>query len=256
MPLLEIPYGQLFYVQRGTNTPPLVCIHGAGGTHQHWGIQFRELSKYIRVIALDLPGHGRSSGPGCRSVSEYSDMLIASLDALGLNQVILAGHSMGGAVALWSALSDPERVAGLALIGTGGKLPVLPTLFDYLEQGNLVETVRSIVQRAYSSKTPPSLRAMGEAAFMQMDRQVFYDDLLACAGYDVMSRLHTLTCPTLIICGEDDQITPPKFSHHLHTAIEGSTLTIVPDAGHMVLLEQADVVDTLLWNFIQQQIQP
>lgn len=242
MPFVETSYGRIFYAPGGTGTLPVVCLHGAGGTHQHWGLQLAALRSAMRICTLDLPGHGRSSGPGCRSVADYSAAVVAVLDALQDERVVLAGHSMGGGVALTTALNHPERVAGLVLVGTGAKLPVMPALFEHIEQGNLAAAVRLIVEGAYASSATPAMLAAGERAFMQTDPDVFYGDLLACAGYDVRDDLGSIQCPTLIICGDEDRITPPKFSALLHSRIGGSRLVVVPGAGHMVLVEHPAAV--------------
>ncbi len=252
MPFLHTMYGTLFYVQRGTDTPTVVTIHGAGGTHQHWGLQLQALGDTTCMIALDLPGHGRSPGPGCHRIIDYSQILIAALDALGRDQVVLAGHSMGGAIALWTALTRPDRVAGLALIGTGARLRVLPALIEGFA-ADPAAAVRLIVERAYSSTAAPELRAAGEAAFRQTDPTVFRGDLLGCNVFDVLEQARAIRCPTLLLCGTEDQLTPPRFSQYLHTQIAGSTLVLVPGAGHMVLIEQPEAVNAALRAFVHHE---
>ena len=115
----------MFYTKRGNQGPTVVCIHGAGGSHLHWGYQLRELATTAQIIAVDLPGHGRSDQPGRSSIHDYSQAIIAFMDAIGCEQAILVGHSMGGAISMWTAFEAPERVSGLGLIGTGGRLRVL-----------------------------------------------------------------------------------------------------------------------------------
>lgn len=251
MPALETSRGALFYAQRGAGEPVLVCIHGAGGSHQHWGLQLQALGTTARIVALDLPGHGRSPGRGCGNIADYSRVVVAALDALDLDQVVLAGHSMGGAVALWTALTAPSRVAGLALVGTGARLPVMPALLENMER-EPTAAIRLIVAYAYSHSAAPQLRSAGAAAFMRTNPQIFHADLLACHAFDVRTRLGAVTCPTLVICGNEDRITPPKFSQYLYNSIAGSKLVMVPAAGHMVLLEQPEAVNTALSQFVQE----
>src|SRR5204862_2295806 len=104
MPVVSTPAGDIFYLGRGHGGAALICIHGAGGTHAHWGYQLRDLSDIAQVYLPDLPGHGRSP-PGRASVAGYSAVLLDCMDAYGLEHAVLAGHSMGGAIALWTALS-------------------------------------------------------------------------------------------------------------------------------------------------------
>ncbi len=252
VPLLETSRGTLFYAERGTGDVALLCVHGAGGSHQHWGLQLRNLSNTARVIVLDLPGHGRSPGAGHTTIADYSAVLVAALDALALERGVVAGHSMGGAVALWSALHTPERVAGLVLVGTGAKLPVLPVLFTHMQQGNHVAAVRLIVERGYARSASPDLQASGEAAFLQTDPDVFAGDLQACDGYSLMTQLGAITCPALVVCGTEDRITPPKFSHLLHDTLPNATITMIPHAGHMVLIEQPHALNQAIRHFLAQ----
>lgn len=257
MPYCQTREGELFYARRGPAEPvpgsTMVCVHGAGGTHQHWGNQFRSLRQARSLIALDLPGHGRSAGPGRNSVATYGQVLVAALDSLGLEQVILAGHSMGGAVALRAALEYPERVAGLVLVSSGARLPVLPALFEHLEQGRPAEAVRLIVERAYGRGAAPALRAAGEKAFLKTDPQVLYGDLQACAGYNSRERLAEIRCPTLVLCGDDDRVTPLKFSHTLYEGIGGARLIVLPGAGHMALLERPASLSTAITRFLAEE---
>jgi len=98
--------------------PPVILIHGAGGNHLYWPPELRRLAGF-RVLALDLPGHGKSSGVGLQSIRDYASSLMTYMDAVGLSRAVIVGHSMGGAIALTLCLDHAERVAGLGLIATG-----------------------------------------------------------------------------------------------------------------------------------------
>ncbi|NTW97360.1 MAG: alpha/beta fold hydrolase, partial [Oscillochloris sp.] len=128
MPTLETATGLVFYATHGEAGPALICLHGAGGSHSHWGHLLGGLADCARVFAPDLPGHGRSAPPGRATVDGYVEFLFEFMDALGLERALLAGHSMGGAIALAAALARPGRVAGLALLGSSARLRVLPAL--------------------------------------------------------------------------------------------------------------------------------
>src|SRR4030065_234274 len=109
--------------------PPLVFIHGAGGTHLHWPPQVRRLHGQ-RVFALDLPGHGKSSGVGSQNIADYAKAAVDFLDAARLNAAVFVGHSMGSAIALTLALDFPKRVLGLGLVGSGARLRVAREILD------------------------------------------------------------------------------------------------------------------------------
>ncbi len=249
MPFIAAAQERLFLAERGSGSPALLCIHGAGGTHQHWGFQLQALHATMRVLAVDLPGHGRSARPGRSHVADYSRVVLSVLDALDLEQVVLVGHSMGGTVALWTALEAPERVAGLGLLATGARLPILPDLLHRFSD-NPDAAVRLIVELAYADNAGVALRQAGELAFRQIDATVFQGDLQACDAFDVRGRLSALHCPTLVLCGEEDRVTPLKFSRYLHEQIAGSTLVVVPHAGHMVMLEQPQTVSEALGHLM------
>lgn len=249
MPFLPTAQGVIFSARRGSGEPSLVCVHGAGGTHQHWGKQLRDLSNALHVVSFDLPGHGRSPGTGHSNVSDYSSVVAAVLDTLHLERVVLAGHSMGGAVALCTALAIPQRLAGLVLVGSGARLPVAPSLVQQVSRGDHAAAVMMIAAMVYHHTASPELRAQGEAAFLGTDPLVLAGDLQACAAYHIADALHHISCPTLIICGEEDRVTPPSFSAYLHEHIGGSSLVMVPNAGHMVLIEQPDAVTVAIRQF-------
>ena len=150
------------------NAPPLVLIHGAGGTHMHWPGELRRLPT-TTVYALDLPGHGQSGGAGCTTITEYAQAVAAWADALGLPRFILAGHSMGGAIAQMVALRQPQRLAGLILVGTGARLAVSPAILDGLGR-DYAATARLIAEWAYRRQgDPATLDAYAPVSYTHLD---------------------------------------------------------------------------------------
>ena len=128
MPAINLPDGTLYYAQShpdATAFPPLVLVHGAGGSRLDWAPELRRLPD-ARVIALDLPGHGKSTAPGRNTLDAYARDVAALLDALALDRAVIVGHSMGGGVAQLLALDWPERIAGLVLLGTGASCRSIP----------------------------------------------------------------------------------------------------------------------------------
>jgi len=251
MPIAATPSGEIFYAKRGSRGPALICIHGAGGTHAHWGYQLRDLSDIAQVYLPDLPGHGHSPPPGRASVAGYSAVLLDLMDACGLERALLAGHSMGGAIALWTALSAPARVAGLGLVGTGARLRVAPAILGGFE-GDIPATIRLIVDYSYAPTTPAALLEQAEASYAEADPAAFRDDFVACDAFDVLARLDEIRCPTTIVCGTEDRLTPPKYSQALRDRIAGATLTLVPNAGHMVMIEQPAAVSESLRGLLRE----
>ena len=245
MPVVSTPAGDIFYLGRGRGGTALICVHGAGGTHAHWGYQMRDLSDAGLIYTIDLPGHGRSAPPGRTTIAEYGAALLDMLDVLGLERAALAGHSMGGAIALWAALQAPERVAGLGLVGTGGRLRVAPAILDGLSR-DLLATIRLIVGYSYAPTASARMRLRAEESYAECDPIVYRGDFVASNGFDILARLPEIGCPTVVVCGTEDHMTPPKYSEALRDAIPGATMALVPGAGHMVMIEQPAAVSAAL----------
>lgn len=223
----------LFYAARGAG-PPLVCLHGAGGSHTHWGHVLAGLADVARVIVPDLPGHGRSAPAGEATIAGYGAAVLALLDSLGLERAALAGHSMGAAVALEAALAAPDRVTGLALVGAGARLRVAPAML-----AGLAEAPDEAIERLVTAMFPePSahLRAAAVAEYRR-DPARLRADLLACDGWDVRARLSALSCPAAVVCGELDALTPPRLASELAGLLDGAALTLLPRVGHVPMLE-------------------
>ncbi|MEZ4731634.1 MAG: alpha/beta hydrolase [Caldilineaceae bacterium] len=249
MPTLTIADQTIYYTHSKppvAQRPPLVLVHGAGGDHLHWPPQLRRLAG-CEVYALDLPGHGRSPGAGRDTIAAYVQVLSAFVDTLALPPFVLAGHSMGGAIALAFALDYTDLLAGLVLIGTGARLRVSPTLLAGL-QTDFDATTAQVIDWMYTSAFPYRPQALQQ--LRTNDPQTLHDDFLACDHFDVRVQVASLTLPTLIICGVADTMTPIKVSETLHQAIGGSQLHRVAAAGHMVMIEQPAAVTGLVDEFL------
>jgi pimeloyl-ACP methyl ester carboxylesterase len=230
------------------NAPPLVLIHGAGGTHMHWPGELRRLPA-TTVYALDLPGHGQSPGAGLTTIADYTQAVMAWADAVGLPHFVLAGHSMGGAIAQTAALRQPERLAGLILVGTGARLGVAPAILAGLGQ-DYAATARLIAEWAYRRGTDSTTLDAYAAAMLATPVQVTHDDFAACNAFDVTSEVSQIALPTLVIVGLEDRLTPPKYSRFLAQEIPAARLLQAPEAGHMVMLEQSDLVAAAVREFV------
>ncbi|MDI3317717.1 MAG: alpha/beta hydrolase [Bacillota bacterium] len=222
--------------------PWLLAVHGAGGGARHWLPLLRLLARErLLALAPDLPGHGGSAArTGEVSIPAYAAWLGRLLDALaaswpGLGRPWLAGHSMGGAIAQEAALAFPERLAGLVLVATGARLRVAPAFLEQMEAGSLPPLLR-----APSGEGPGGAEGPGraeEADPEEVALPVALADFLACDRFDRREAVGAIRLPTLVIHGEADPLTPPRYGEFLASRIPGARLERVPGAGHFVLLE-------------------
>lgn len=249
MATVTVDGAEIYYETTGGGPLALCLVHGAGGWAGGWIRQLEALADTARVVAMDLPGHGRSGGTPAATIAEHVAFVRAFVRALGLETVVLGGHSMGGAVALAYALADPSDLAGLVLIGTGARLRVLPQIFDMLER-DYRGALRFITDRALSPKTPRALAETMASQAAERPHAAMVADFRACDGFDVMTRLAELSVPTLVLCGADDQMAPPKYAEFLRENIRGAELAVIADAGHWVHVEQADDANAKISEFL------
>jgi pimeloyl-ACP methyl ester carboxylesterase len=231
----------------------ILFIHGAGGGQYTWSYQKTFFEKRFNPIVLELPGHGASEGEGEEEIVRYAGHVTSFLKALGLSRVFLVGHSMGGAITQTVALKHPEVLKGIVLVGTGARLKVLPLILDGIRT-NFEETVRKINELCFFQKASPLLMERSLAGLMQCRPEVLYGDYLACDQFDIMNEIEKIDLPTLILCGQEDGMTPVKYSQFLLQRIKGSRLEILPDAGHMLMMEAAELFNEKIGAFVSNPI--
>jgi len=253
MPYAQLPGERIFYAEhRPQETeeelPVVICIHGAGGSHLSWPPELRRLAG-ARVLVLDLPGHGRSTGAGRQTIDEYVALLLAFIDSLQLSPAIIMGHSMGGAIAQQMTLAHPDRVRGLVLLGSGARLRVAPAILQGILD-DFESAIEIICEWAYGPDTPDDLTLSGRQMMAQTSPQVMHGDFLACDTFDIMPRLNEIDAPTLVITGSADRLTPPKYANTLAENIPAAKLVLVENAGHMVMLERPQEVASAVARFL------
>lgn len=247
MPTITVSQGELYFARAGQGQPALLFIHGAGGDHTIWGEQLRELARDFSVAALDLNGHGRSPARVGDGLQTYVEDVLAVLNALALPTVVV-GHSMGGAIALTVALQCPKNLVGLGLVGTGARLKVHPQILE-LCQTDFEKAVELVVSWAFAEQADPALKDKAREQMRRNGRDALSRDFLSCSTFDVMSRLSEISVPTLVICGREDKLTPVKYSEYLQQNIPNAHLKIIERAGHMVMVEQPQMVNQALREF-------
>lgn len=239
--------------------PVLVLIHGAGTDHTFWGLQTRYFAHHgFSVLALDLPGHGRSDGPPLGSIDAIADWLWQVLDAAGATQAALAGHSMGSLIALAAAAKQPENTKALVLVGVAERVAVHEDLLAAAAR-NDPSALDMITDWGFGKPShlgghqAPGLWMLGggRALLASGAPGVLGRDLAACDAYqDAVEVAHKVTCPVLMLLGAGDRMTPPKMTKALAAAFEHAETEILPATGHMIMVERPnetiDAIDGFL----------
>ena len=256
--------GQDVYAYTGTRPlsaalPTAIFIHGAGADHSVWALQSRYFAHHgWNVLAVDLPGHGRSGADALGSVEAIADWIPVVLDAAKIAKAALVGHSLGSLAALECAARHSERVTKVVLVGPAAPMTVAEPLLEAAKRNDHV-AYELITGWSYSAgkqlggNTVPGIWLTGNAMRL-MERTkpgVLHADLMACHAYG--GGLHAaarLRCPVLVIMGERDIMAPPKNAKLLNAALPGPRIVTLPDCGHALMAEQPDAVLDALRAFL------
>jgi pimeloyl-ACP methyl ester carboxylesterase len=225
----------------------LLFIHGSGGSRESWHYQLRA---FPDARAVDLPGHPK--GEPCTSIEACVEWLRDQLAEGERKDLALAGHSLGGAIALQYALCYPDELAAIILVGSGARLRVHP---QYLEQLEAALEAGSDIDEALSvgyERVDPKLAEVLKRRRAENGAAVTLADLRACDRFDVMDRVGEIRIPMLAVCGSDDIMTPPKYSLYLAEAMPDARVTIIPGGTHMVFAEQPDAVNRAILEFLSE----
>ncbi len=244
---VAMDWGYMAYLEEGRGRP-LVFVHGAGNRAQVWEGVMEELRGGFRVIALDLPGHGASSCKLEETIEGYASRVEEFLDALELQEVVLVGHSMGGAVAI-KTVPRSTRISGVVLVGTGVTLSVNPRILSGLKE-DFRGTVAAMARWCFSKDVHPPLVEKAGEMMLQAGRDVLYRDMYACSVYSGKEDLGGIAVPALVICGEKDVMTPVALSRELVKSIKDARLTVVEGRGHMVHMEAPGAVALAIRAFL------
>ena len=226
------------------NAPVCVCIHGSGADGVVWSYQVSRLSRHFRIIAPDLPGHGRSGGTARESVEQYAAWLDRFVAAMDIPSFFIMGHSFGGAVAQQYARQHAGRVTGLVLVGTGTGFRLSRTYRSLHEQGMSPDEII-----AAGGALPAALRK-GYELLVQQSGGVLHEDLIAAGKFDSTSWISSLEVPCLVVWGSNDVITPRELPESLARGLPQSSFRIIQGAGHVVMIDARDAFNEAVKTFI------
>lgn len=229
--------------------PLVVFIHGAGLDHTVWALPARYFAHHDHaVLAVDLPGHGKSEGAPLTSVAALADWIARLLDEVGAAKAALVGHSMGALVALAAAARHGARVSALALLGAAPKMPVHPDLLAAAEANDhaafdlMTSWGFGPAGHLGGARVPGTwLMGGGERLLERVKPGVLYADLAACNAYaEGLEDAVRVACPAVVIMGAADKMTPARAGAKLAGAIPGAQQVTIPGCGHMMLAEKPD----------------
>lgn len=229
--------------------PTVVFIHGAEHDHCVWVLQSRYLAHHGHgVLAVDLPGHGRSGGEPLRTVEAMANWVRALLDAAGVQKAVLVGHSMGSLIAIECAARYPDRVAKLVLVGTAFPMKVSDELLTATRDDEpLAQDMVNIWSHSayahYPSNPGPGFWVIGENLRL-MQRQkpgVMHADFSACNDYaNGVAACGQVKCPVLLVVGKRDMMTPPRATKDIVGALADKRIVEIAGSGHAIMAEKPD----------------
>lgn len=239
--------------------PAMVFIHGAAFDHSVWQWQSRYFAHHgYSVLAVDLPGHGRSPGAVRATIEEWAEWVAAFFEAVGISNVTLVGHSMGSLIALETALAHGARISKLALVGTAAPMPVgdafLAAALDCSPAALDMEAVWGHSRQAQLMQSPvPGMTLLGASRSLNERSKpgALHATLVACNTYrPSMDAVRALKIPTLVVAGKRDQMTQLKAGKALAAQIPGAKLAIL-DAGHSMMSEAPRELLSELRGFLE-----
>jgi pimeloyl-ACP methyl ester carboxylesterase len=260
MPFCKIDGLQIHYQTPADLTNPqgqrILYVHGTGCNGGLWNRHMAEIAEAHTPVAIDLPGHGKSSGAGFRGVADYTHFVMELASSFGWERYLVAGHSLGGAIALATATYDHTHVSGMLLIDTGARLRVNPEILDAAREAAAQGQAIPLPRWSFAEKTTQSVIDAVGRKFADTPPEVTLKDWISDDSFDFLNRLGNITVPTLAICGQEDQLTPVRYHEFFRDHLPNCQLEVVPDSGHWPYAEQPELFDRAVRGFLDSLPNP
>lgn len=231
------------------NRRTLVFIHGSGGDHTNWIRQYTPLKSVFNIVAIDLPGHGRSEGPGERAAPAYVEWVKKTLDKLAIKRPVLIGHSLGAAICLNFAIRYGETASAVVPVGGGIRMPVNPAILDGLKEDPAL-VIALAAKLSVAKANRERLSGLLSDELTRVDPVILHGDFFACSRLDLTEDVAGIRLPVLVICGTEDKMTPPALSEAIRDRIAGARLELIGGTGHFVMLEDPEAFNAVLTDFV------
>jgi pimeloyl-ACP methyl ester carboxylesterase len=253
---MNSPWGPINYRFGGgdlqKDKPAALLVHGSGGTGNAWDPVIDQF-QWLSPIAIDLPGHGKSTGATCETADEYAKVLDHIRQELGLDKVVVIGQSLGGMIAQCYAHQFQQSCLAAIIVCSAAS-------FDIPEER--LEMVRSNWEAHVAINYPQQVSPRATSTLLETARQlnmarqpdVYLADLIVCRNANSTSWAHEISVPTLLIAGYEDQQIPPRLSEILYELIPNANLTIIGPSGHNIMLEQPLRLVGAIEPFVRQHL--
>jgi pimeloyl-ACP methyl ester carboxylesterase len=240
------------WVNNGSFLPDrrtLVFIHGSGGNHTDWILQYTPLKNFFNVAAIDLPGHGQSDEPGEQEVGAYAAWVRRMLGELGIVMPVLIGHSLGAAICLSCAAAWGHEIAALVPVGGGVRMPVNPAILEGLKE-DPAAIIALAATFSLARANRERLSGLVTSSLSRINPAVLHGDFLACSRLEFEEEAAGIRIPALVLCGAEDKMMPPALSEELRARIPGAGMDLIPGAGHFPMLENPEAFNRSLTDFV------
>jgi pimeloyl-ACP methyl ester carboxylesterase len=229
----------------------VVFIHGSGCDHTLWEHQYSAFDHVFNMVGIDLPGHGRSEGKGEQDVERYVEWVRKTIETLGVRRPVLSGHSLGAAISLAFAVKYGGLLSGIIPVGGGVTMPVNEAILQGV-RNDAAATLAFIAKFSVAKQNRDRFVKPLIDGMMKVNPEVIYGDFLSCDRLDITDNIKSINIPTLLVCGEDDKMTPPALSRHMAKTISGAELSVIEAAGHFVMQENPSVFNCVIKDFIER----
>jgi pimeloyl-ACP methyl ester carboxylesterase len=240
----------VFYRVNGVeNGFPIIFVHGLAGDSRFFHNQLKYFGNSYKTIAIDLPGHGRSSYIAEQSISLYNNSIEAVVRNEKIDKYILAGHSMGGVICLENYLKHKDKVEALILISTSSTLPVSKTLID-ASINDFDNFFNKMLPRIFHKKAGIFILA-AQRSISEKDRNIITADLQLCSNINYEEYLEEIETPVLLVANKYDRMIPAHLTEKMQWKIKNSKIIILDKEGHVPFFENSDEFNLIMDDFIK-----
>ncbi len=257
--MLTTILGTSIYYEITGDGPPILFIHGLGGTCNVWHAQRQGLSKYCKVITIDLPGSGRSGRTDASySMEHWADQVLGLAETLNLGAFTLVGHSMTTILAQKAAAKAGSTINALVLCGAmtelsaAGKEAFTKRAETVAKEGMLpvADTVLAGALTPATREANPVLAGLYRELLLANDPRAYALQCLALINGSAKADQPLIRCPTLIVLGDQDGVTPLSMAREIHRAIANSTIHVIPATAHLTMAERPELFNAAMIQFL------